>query len=53
MGVVQVIDNASPQEYVALYEMLNRSSQVDRLFGTHKVVGEKYLVHEGFIQHIH
>jgi len=35
LGVVRVIDNASPQEYVAFYEMLNRSSQLDRLFGTH------------------
>jgi hypothetical protein len=35
LRVVQVIDNASPQEYVAFYEMLKRSSQVDKIFGMH------------------
>jgi len=34
-GVVPVIDSASPQEHVAFCEMLNRSSQLDRLLGTH------------------
>jgi len=41
LGVVRVTHNASPQEHVAFYEMLNRSSEVDRLFGTHYVEGKK------------
>ena len=42
LGVVRVIDNnASQQEHVAFYEMVNRSSYLDRLFGTNYVAGKK------------